>query len=513
MMIHDEEVMSVLRHCAMTHVNRHVRAAGLQLFEIVCVVAAAVEGPSKTTLKHGTLLRETVLAVLETTLSDNWSQVRMAASVLARTLLCAIKDDRTSLLLAMPNLVPSLCLNRFYLAEGVKLYSQDTWKMILGDEGMDQVAANAGRVMRHYGKMCDADNHVVREAACLAVSELSVKLGTNPKYKESLSPFVQGMLQSLIMCFYDESWPVRDSACLACGSFVKAYPTECLPELETLFERWLDNLTDQIWSVREDAAIALGDAITAYGSVALSKVLPFVVSLVPAARSQPSETRLEKLARENDVKSHTNTVLYSCGSLAPKLNKNAHKSANRVAGCSDCQVTRDKCEWEATDGAIYMIRELCSFCDDKVLEPIIKELADVIRVNHFPQADELRATVWKQLPEMCTKLGKQRFKSLYLDLFLEELVKNLEKEESNSATPLSIAGAAHCCDALSAAIGKGIFRGRIVDALGERAATLVDGHIMRVAEARRQAARMPVVGVMPPPNAEQVKGLAMESGF
>ena len=74
-----------------------------------------------------------------------------------------------------------MCLNRFYIAQGVKLYSQDTWKLIFGarahspDEGlhsreetkggggMGAVARNAGHVCRYYSKMCDADNHAVRE--------------------------------------------------------------------------------------------------------------------------------------------------------------------------------------------------------------------------------------------------------------------------------------------------------------------------------------------------------------
>lgn len=32
-----------------------------------------------------------------------------------------------------------MCLNRYYLAEGVKLYSQETWKNVVGDKGKDYV--------------------------------------------------------------------------------------------------------------------------------------------------------------------------------------------------------------------------------------------------------------------------------------------------------------------------------------------------------------------------------------
>jgi hypothetical protein len=48
------------------------------------------------------------------------------------------------------------------------------------------------------------------------------------------------------MCFHDESWPVRDEACLACGTFCLAYADECLSELPTLFERWTEQLSDQV---------------------------------------------------------------------------------------------------------------------------------------------------------------------------------------------------------------------------------------------------------------------------
>jgi hypothetical protein len=87
----------------------------------------------------------------------------------------------------VPMLLPRMCLNRFYLAQGVKLYSQDTWKIVFGGQqqresegggeegglhssestrgggGMGAVARNAAPLCRYYSKMCDADNHAVRE--------------------------------------------------------------------------------------------------------------------------------------------------------------------------------------------------------------------------------------------------------------------------------------------------------------------------------------------------------------
>ncbi len=37
-------------------------------------------------------------------------------------------------------LLPSLCFNRYDVAEGVSVYSQATWRQVMGDEGRASVA-------------------------------------------------------------------------------------------------------------------------------------------------------------------------------------------------------------------------------------------------------------------------------------------------------------------------------------------------------------------------------------
>jgi len=44
------------------------------------------------------------------------------------------------------------------------------------------------------------------------------------------------------------------------------------PELQTLLERWTEQLTDQFWSGHQDAAVAIGDALEAYPDTLWSKV-------------------------------------------------------------------------------------------------------------------------------------------------------------------------------------------------------------------------------------------------
>jgi hypothetical protein len=317
--------------------------------------------------------------------------------------------------------------------------------------------------------MCDADNHVVREAACQAVAELAVKVGMDEAHASALQPHVTILLQALLMCFHDESWPVRDEACLACGTFCRAYPEECRPELETLWTRWTEQLTDQIWSVRADAAVALGQACQAYGEDFRNRLLEFITENLPAALTQPTMTLQEHKALQNNEEAHTDSQLYSCGSLAPKLKKKAAPGKGRI-GCGNCDVTRPKQPWEATDGSLYLIRELVETCsqDDSTLTPLsddlflplLKKVADVCRVSHFPQADDLRATLWRQLPSMMEAVGKQRCKRLYLEVFMDLLMRNLE---SRTASAISQHAAATCAYELSVLVGPSIFRGRVQD--------------------------------------------------
>lgn len=60
------------------------------------------------------------------------------------------------------------------------------------------------------------------------------------------------------------------------------------------------------------------------------------------------------------------------------------------------QVTRPSEPWEFSDGAVYLVRELCVANPDMGVV-FFEELADVARLTHFVQADCLRETIWKQV--------------------------------------------------------------------------------------------------------------------
>lgn len=62
----------------------------------------------------------------------------------------------------------------------------------------------------------------------------------------------------------------------------------------------------------------------------------------------------------------------------------------------DLQVTRPSEPWEFSDGAVYLVRELCVANPDMGVL-FFEEIADIARLTHFVQADCLRETIWKQV--------------------------------------------------------------------------------------------------------------------
>lgn len=59
--------------------------------------------------------------------------------------------------------------------------------------------------MEYYKEATLSDNHAVREAACACIAELASKIS-----KEHVRPYVNELLNTLVICFQDDSWPVRD---------------------------------------------------------------------------------------------------------------------------------------------------------------------------------------------------------------------------------------------------------------------------------------------------------------
>lgn len=72
--------------------------------------------------------------------------------------------------------LPVLTTNRYYLADGVKLFSQETWRMFMGEAGREMVGKYAQDVTDYYCMASELDNHCVRESACHSIAEMAEKV-------------------------------------------------------------------------------------------------------------------------------------------------------------------------------------------------------------------------------------------------------------------------------------------------------------------------------------------------
>ena len=433
----------------LSHPNRFVREACHFIMGSVCRMIDENE--------FNNLSRE-LAGKLGLGLSDNWSQVRYAASVATRSFATRLVSGDPELRdKVLPLIIPHMCLNRYYVAEGVRTYSQETWRIVMGNEGRKWVANSAPRVVNYYIEQSKANNHAVREAACACIAELMCKVE-----KQSISQHVPILLKALINCFKDASWPVRDAACLACGKCVTAFPEESRVVLDELYSLWFAHLWDNIYSVREDSAVALGDVARTYGAEAITRIVSKLHEMLPMAKEQPTDSRARsgmenttlfgvaasRKDRANDPTLHTNLTMYSCGSLAPKL--------RRGGGCVDHGFAREKEPWEATDGAIYMLRELSDVSPDDVAI-FLPEMAEIARLTHFAHCLNLQETLWKSLPRIAKNIGKKKFKP-YLNEFLDPMFKSL-----TCGHRLCESAAGYCIAQIRDFIGPGIFEGRLTD--------------------------------------------------
>ncbi|XP_071164390.1 uncharacterized protein [Mytilus edulis] len=453
----DQELLDLI-FMALLHTNRFVRETGF--YVCAAIVSIGVTGDGKSTLKlkeensvyrHGTQLSE----YLGKGLSDNWSQVRLAASVATRKFLHSlpseeVKDQFYSIL------IPRMCLNRYYVAEGVRIYSQETWRQTTEGEGRHLVEKYIDDVVNYYIESTIADNHAVREAACACIAELGAKIERN-----AVRSHVPRLLAALLVCFNDDSWPVRDAACVACGNFVLCFPEESRNSLPDLYPLFFNNLQDNIASVRQGAALALANVVQAYGQSSMETITNKVKEGLEGVEKQPASSEkysaldkgpgaygVVKMLRDNDMDLHTDKQMYSCGSLAPKM--------GRGGGCMDHKFKKPSEPWELTDGCIHLIAELSNNPSlSALVGQTLPAVAKAVSFQHYPQHVVLLETLCKQLPNIAKGIGKRHFKP-HLELFFDSIFYSMTCDSA-----LTSSSASQCLNQLSSFLGPNILKGRV----------------------------------------------------
>jgi hypothetical protein len=346
-----------------------------------------------------------------------------------------------------------MCLNRYYVAEGVRNYSLETWKNVVDDKGIELVLQNAKHISEFYISQCLADNHAVREAACHCISEICMKVATVDK--DPFRPFISDLLGALIDCFKDQSWPVRDSACISCGKFIQRFPEECKDRREELYDLWKAHLSDNIASVREHSAMAIIDAMDAFEDEIVDLIkAELKENLMKAKTDQTAEshknaglsnTSTYGVAKpvDNEEEKHADQQMFSCGSLAPKL--------KRGGGCMDHGFTRAKEPWEHSDGCIYLLRELSGSKRAALLANYLDSLSELAYVDHFKHSAHMKENLFKSVTKIMQNL-KKKFRP-FLELFLDALFRNVGNSNRNCA-----AAAEDCLLAMEKQLGENIFK-------------------------------------------------------
>lgn len=442
---------------ALTHTNRFVRETGFY----VCGTLVNIghdNMDANSILTYGDQFSKQIALGL----ADNWSQVRLASSVCARNFLLSFSDgvEREKYYSV---LLPKMCLNRYYVAEGVRIYSQETWRQITNGKGRDLVAKHISEFVEYYSASTKADNHAVREAACACIAELGDKID-----KTGLKTHVSELLHALLESFHDDSWPVRDAACVACGKFVLNFADESRGVKQELYNLFLLNLKDPISSVRQGAALAVCNFGKAYGQEAMNEIVnemkaAFVdtksqlndVGKYIEMDSQPGQFGVIKRNRDNDMDLHTNQQMYSCGSLAPKMGRGNKESAPS-GGCSSCTFKRESQPWERADGCLYLFALLVKdFSNNNDVVELIPLIIEASKYENYTQHAVFLETLCKQLPSIASGFGKKEFKK-HLELFIDPIFTAYASD-----TQLTSHAAEECIRNLSQFIGQNILRGRI----------------------------------------------------
>lgn len=450
---------------ARTHPNRFVREAGLR---VVTKITNAANKVGKVVD-----VMDQVCQVVKEGLEDNWSQVRYAGTVAVRKLLEGI--DRDQRWTYYEDLMPRMCLNRHYVAEGVRTLSKETWREVVGKDGREGLRKWMGATLKFFVRECRADNHAVREAACMALGEICGKLE-----REYVVGYVGLVIDGLMECFKDESWPVRDHAAGALGVVVGVYGEEVekggrLVEMERLFE---EHLGDNIGSVRKNCARAFAECCVKFGRghtlFGVEKGLQVAKRLMDRMKRQkeeryelggiekrrdrrsgfgcgnPFERRRDrgtgfgcasKLARDNDEKLHTNQVMYSCGSLAPKL--------RRGAGCMDHGFTRERKMWELAEGGMILWGDLVSLGVSEgwdMFDDVLNVGTLAVR-KVFGQDMRMRES-WLDVINQVINLGEK----VMIEKHLDQLVENVEKCQKMDHGAVKMK-AAECSKKLQKAVG------------------------------------------------------------
>jgi hypothetical protein len=381
----------------LTHSNRFVRENGYY------ICGAISEAVDKTTLAEqiGPQMAPKIVGGL----TDEWSQVSRAAAVAVRSFMTHL--SRHHLRLFWKTVVPAMCFHRHNPAEGIKVFSQETWRQVMKNNGKNLTADFMNEVVEYYSQQGLNDgSNPLREAACLGIGELATKID-----QDAVRNHIHILISTLMHNMeHQNSWAIVDAACLSATDLILNFPHECRSDLPSLVDLLFENLSHVVWSVRENAAIALGAIASKFPDLLPSFQAKLSI-LFARIGEQPADEHIDhhaegghygpkaKKRRDNDPHLHRKQEIFGC---------DCH-STRHQPGCSshDIQLQNTKQPWHYADGAIYLLRELLPLAPSTLAPLVSNELVQVAKApNNFHYHHHLMETLWRQLPRMIAVLKR-----------------------------------------------------------------------------------------------------------
>ena len=322
-------------------------------------------------------------------------------------------------------ILPGLCMSRFYVADGVCALAKDAWNGIINKYGNGRiiVATYLTEIIDYYILMSKASNHMVSEAALLALSECLLRID-----KSLMLPHIDKILQNMLSCIHSDSWPVKDSATIASGSLLKFYASECKECSSHIVESWCESLKNSIWSVRENAAIAFGENLKQIlkhpgEQDILQIVLKHINENIFSAKKENLEeikhvqfippemlefmlenerkNILKKKIEDDKINQLNNPSISNTendmGNVETVNNDDTPVNVRVAWGCClDCMELRSGSPWEASDGCIYLIRELASSHPEEAMT-FLPKIYELLLVQDYKVYHRLSTTILSQV--------------------------------------------------------------------------------------------------------------------
>lgn len=479
------EVLELLFTCAV-HMNRFVRAIAFRAID--AAINSLQKADSRNTLGEGmqgepaacteflldSLAQSSdLVARLGSGLCDEWANVRMEASVALRTFLLSLQTSQRRQCY-YDELLPRICVNRYYVAVGVASYTRETWLLVLGDQGKEIVARWLPSIVPFYIMQTKLANSEARDAAAKCIGELAARVD-----RVAVSTYAMDLFEALLpRLSRADAWEVKVSVCTAITDLVRSFPD--LFHLSTIFANFIPSLSallaDTIWSVREGAAITLGELVKVSEENAVGPVLELCLDGLNAATREIDEREkygIEDFAtlkreRNNDVALHSNQDTIDCCAVGELEPDDSEQLGTLRLSAIYNQAQKNKVDlrpnsWERTDGCLYLVRELAltgrwksreclktSSVDrhQVCLEDVLALMAHVASLRHFIKHLTLLTTLWNVLPETAKAIGVEPFEQ-HVGGFVDSLAYSVSCEDG-----LTVAAAKTCIVELDRFLGR-----------------------------------------------------------